>query len=127
MRTSRQWRGDNKTLWRTMPIVTAALGMQGAGFWVYQDPGRSGWIKDNRGGWSIIYDGTENPDKHCIPELIVPSRRWRQWRQGIEDAVGLMGHKNLLEEFFKTPNAQLTSDYLNSLRKRADNTQDKQQ
>lgn len=121
MRTSRQWRGENRTFWRTMPMVAASLEMQGAGFWAYQDLNRTGWIKDKQGEWGVVYDGTENPDKHCIPELIVPSKRWQQWRLGIQDAVCLMEHKSMLDEFFRTPSAKLSSEYLKSLRKGADN------
>lgn len=118
--TSKQWRRQNKVFWRTMPIVAASLEMTGAGFWVYQDADRSGWVKDTMGEYSLVYNGVENPDKNCFPESIVPSKRWRQWRQGIEDAVCLAGNKDLLGEFYKKPASQLTSKYLTSLRKRAD-------
>lgn len=119
-KTSKQWRGENKVFWRTMPIVATSLEMTGAGFWVYQDQDRSGWVKDKIGEYSVVYNGAQNPDKNCFPEAIVPSRRWRQWRQGIEDAVCLTGHNDLLDEFFKKSGSQLTSEYLISLRKRAD-------
>ena len=122
--TSREWRGDNKVFWRTMPIMAASLGMTGASFWVYQDPDRTGWIKDTFGNHGVVYDGTQNSDKNCIPEVIVPSKRWQQWRQGIEDAVCLTGHKDLLDEFLQVPNSKLTSEYLTSLRRRVDETKD---
>lgn len=118
--TSKQWRGENKVFWRTMPIVAASLEMTGAGFWAYQDSNRSGWVKDKRGEYSVVYNGAQNPDKNCFPEAIIPSKRWQQWRQGIEDAVCLMGNKDLLDEFYKKPASQLTSKYLTSLRIRAD-------
>lgn len=117
---SKQWRGGNKVFWRTMPIVAVSLEMTGAGFWAYQDPNRSGWANDKMSEYGVVYDGAKNPDKNCFPESIVPSKRWRQWRQGIEDAVCLSGHKDLLNEFLKKPGYQLTSKYLTSLRKRAD-------
>jgi hypothetical protein len=119
-RTSREWRGDNKVFWRTMPIVAASLGMNGAGFWVYQDADRTGWIKDKMGEYGVVYDGAKNPDKNCIPEIIVPSKRWQQWRQGVEDAVCLSGHQDLLDEFLQKSNSKLNREYLVSLRKRAD-------
>lgn len=119
-RAAKDGRTNNKTFWRTLPITAAYLKMQGAGFWTYQDSDRTGWMKDKPGNYGVIYDGTVNPDKNCIPELIVPSKRWQQWRQGVEDAVCLTGHKDLLDEFFQTPNNKLTSDYITSLRKRAD-------
>jgi hypothetical protein len=118
---SKEWRGDNKLCWRTMPIVAVSLGMTGAGFWTYLDANRSGWVKDDLGNWGVVYDGSQNPDKDCIQEAIVPSKRWQQWREGVEDAVCLKGHQELLDEFFRTPSSKLTSEYLTGLRKRADN------
>jgi hypothetical protein len=94
--------------------------MTGTGFWVYQDEGSSGWIKDKFGDYGVIYDGSKNPDSNCFPEMIVPSKRWQQWREGVEDAVCLSGHKELLDEFFGTPSSKLSSEYLTGLRKRAD-------
>jgi hypothetical protein len=124
-RESKQWRGGtNVFFWRTMPITAASLGMTGAGFWVYQDVDWAGWTKDKMGEYCVVYDGSQNPDKNCIPEVIVPSKRWQQWRQGIEDAVCLMGHKELLDEFLQVPNSKLTSEYLTSLRRRADEKKD---
>lgn len=118
---SKLWRnGPNGTAFRTMPIVAASLDMGGAGFWVYQDADKAGWTEDTLGEHGVVYNGAKNPDKDCISELIVPSKRWRQWRQGVEDAICLRGHKDLLDEFFKRSNAELTEDYLTSLRKRAD-------
>lgn len=115
-----EWRGDNGVLWRTLPITAGALGMTGLGFWTYQDADRSGWDKSQMGESGVIYDGMRNPDPNCVPELIVPSKRWQQWREGVEDAVCLMGHKELLDEFMRTPASKLTSEYITSLRKRAD-------
>jgi hypothetical protein len=115
------WRGGpNRTAFRTMPIASASLGMTGAGFWVYQDSDKAGWTEDKMGEYGVVYDGSQNPDKNCFPEAIVPSKRWQQWREGVEDAVCLTGHKELLEEFFQASNSKLTSEYLTSLRRRAD-------
>ena len=117
---SKHWRGKNGIFWRTMPILAASFEMTGIGFWVYQDLNTSGWTKDTIGVHGVIYDGSKNPDKNCFPEAIVPSKRWQQWRQGVEDAVCLMGHRDLLDEFFRKPSSELSSEYLTSLRKRAD-------
>ncbi len=117
----RQWRGGpNGMAFRTMPIIAEYLGMTGAGFWVYLDSNGGDWLGTNSDQHGVIYQGAKCPDKECLPEFIVPSKRWQQWRQGVEDAVCLMGHQDLLDEFFQTPNSKLTSDYLTSLRKRAD-------
>ena len=119
-RTSKEWRGDNKIFWRTMPITAVSLDMTGAGFWVYQDANRTGWIKDKIGEHGVIYDGSQNPDGNCFAEQIIPSKRWQMWREGIEDAVALKEHPDLLKEFMaKSPN-EITSKYLQDLRKRAD-------
>jgi hypothetical protein len=106
--------------WRLLPIVAAYHKMSGVGFWVYQDGDCSGWIKDKFGDYGVIYDGSQNPDNNCFPEVIVPSKRWQQWREGIEDAVCLSEHQKLLDEFFHAPSFKLSSDYLTGLRKRAD-------
>jgi hypothetical protein len=119
-RTAKEGRSNIKTFWRTMPITSAYLKMNGAGFWVYQDANGSGWTKDKFGYYGVVYDGSQNPDKNCIPEAVVPSKRWQQWREGIEDAVCLSGHQKLLDEFFLMPSSQLNSEYFYSLRKRAD-------
>jgi hypothetical protein len=121
----KRWRGGpNATAFWTMPIVAASLGMTGTGFWVYQDENKAGWTDDTMGDHGVVYEGKQNPDKNCIPEPIVPSKRWRQWRQGVEDAVCLIGHKELLSEFLQIPNSKLTSEYLTLLRKRADKAKD---
>lgn len=117
---SKQWRGDNHTFWRTMPIVAVALGIEGVGFWTYQDTNRSSWNKLQLGEYGVIYDGSKNSDSNCIPEAIIPSKRWEQWREGIEDAIALRGHPDLLAEFLSKPNNEITSEYLQDLRKRAD-------
>jgi len=119
-RLSRLWRGRNETFWRTMPLVAVALQMQGAAFWAYQDADRTGWNKNHKGEYGVIYDGSENPDRNCYAELIVPSKRWQQWRQGVEDAVCLSGHRDLLENLMSRSNASLDSEYLTLLRKQAD-------
>lgn len=117
----RLWRGGpNATSFRTMPLVAMHLGMQGAGFWVYQDHNKAGWTEEEIGEHGVVYNGALSSDKECAAELIVPSKRWRQWREGVEDAVCLAGHPDILEEFFNKPNWELTSAYLMELRKRAD-------
>ena len=117
---ARTWRVNKNERWRVAPIAAKSLGMSGAGFWVYQDFFRTAWIRGGFRNYGAIYDGSKNPDRHCYAETIIPSKHWKQWRQGVEDAVCLTGHKDLLDEFYKKPASQLTSKYLTSLRKRAD-------
>jgi len=98
---SKDYRGANRTAFRTMPIVAASLGMTGMGFWAYISGGEDLWqLTEGQPGHSVVYDGSKNPDAHSIPEFIIPSKRWRQWRLGVQDAVVLMEHKVLLDEFY---------------------------
>ncbi len=120
IRKAAEWQANSRMFWRLLPVAAACFGLDGVGFWVYQDADMSGWIKDKTGDYGVVYDGSQNPDKDCIAELIVPSRRWQQWREGVEDAVCLKGHEKLLDEFFQTSSSKVTSEYLTSLRRRAD-------
>jgi hypothetical protein len=104
------------------PIKAAALGIDGAGFWAYTDwrKGGGGQFNDyDIRGYGAVYDGRYAP-KDCIYEPIVPSIRWELWREAVEDAVALRGHKDLLDEFMAKPPEEITSEYLMDLRKRAD-------
>lgn len=109
----------NKRYHRIMPMMAAGMGITGAGFWTYTDWGGGHYNYYDKCIYGVVYDGKYSP-KECIDEPIVPSKRWQLWREGVEDAVCLSGRQDLLDEFFKTPNAQLTEDYITSLRKRAD-------
>ncbi|MDP3090978.1 MAG: hypothetical protein Q8N04_09885 [Nitrospira sp.] len=55
-------------------------GLDGIGFWAYADTGRSGsgWddLDDLRPDFAVIYES-----KH----MIVSSKRWEAWREGVED------------------------------------------
>jgi hypothetical protein len=114
---------SDKRFYRAMPIRAVAAGLSGAGFWVYSIDSSKGSFNDSDTlSWNVVYDGSRDPDKYCIYEPIVPSKRWQQWRLGVQDAVCLIQHKELLEEFSKKPASELTSEYLTSLRRRVDVT-----
>ena len=121
---SARWRDSNHLFFRTMPIVAIAIGLDGTGFWTYCDATPSGFLSEwdrSRVGYhhGVIYDGDYNIYSD-IYEPIVPSKRWQMWREGVEDAVALKGHQDLLDEFMAKPPAEITSEYLKDLRKRAD-------
>jgi len=102
-----------------MPIKACGLGMTGAGFWTYIDYRDSQFNYYENCIYGVVYDGKYLP-KDCVYESILPSKRWQMWREGVEDTVALKGHPELLKEFMaKTPN-EITSKYLQNLRKRAD-------
>lgn len=110
---------QNKLYHRTMPIKASGLGITGAGFWTYADWRGGHYNYYDKRIYGAIYDGEYSP-KDCVYEPIVPSKRWQMWREGVEDAVALKEHPELLEEFMaKSPN-EITSKYLQNLRKRAD-------
>ena len=110
---------QNKLYHRLMPIKAVGLGITGAGFWTYADWGGGHYNYYDKRIYGVIYDGKNSP-KDCVYEPIVPSKRWQMWREGVEDAVALKEHPELLKEFMaKSPN-EITSKYLKSLRKRAD-------
>ncbi|WP_123785137.1 hypothetical protein [Sedimentisphaera cyanobacteriorum] len=114
-----------KNCFRILSIQARALGLAGAGFWTYAD--REGYFNENHFNessiyiYGVIYAGS-NPDfpEDAIYEPIVPSKRWQLWREGLEDAVALKGHQDLLDEFMAKPPEEITSEYLMNLRKRAD-------
>jgi len=109
----------NKFYHRTMPIKAAGLGLKGAGFWTYADRKGGHYNYFDERIYGVIYDGKYSPED-CIEEPIVPSKRWQMWREGVEDAVTLKDHPQLLEELMsKSPN-EITSKYLKNLRRKAD-------
>ncbi len=113
----------NKRYHRTMPLIAAGLGITGAGFWTYADWEGGQYNYYDKRIYGVIYDGKYSPSD-CIYEPIVPSKRWQMWREGVEDAVALKDHPELLKEFMtKLPN-EITSQYLQNLRRRADKSND---
>jgi hypothetical protein len=120
-RTEFYYRANYRSFYRLTPIKAVALGMTGAGFWVYSDWNGGHW-SDTIQSYGVVYDGREAPDD-CVSETIVPSKRWQLWREGIEDAVCLSGHKDLLDELMIQTDKTITNEYLIELRKRADNVQ----
>ncbi|OXU15573.1 hypothetical protein [Sedimentisphaera salicampi] len=111
---------SSRLFYRTAPIKSEALGLKGAGFWTYvYETDESSFNNITTRGHGIVYDGRNVPED-AIYEPIVPSKRWQQWREAVEDAVALKGHQNLLEEFMNKPEEEITSEYITNLRKRAD-------
>ncbi len=76
--------------YRKMPWLAWADGDTGCGFWVYTDRRQNtpcaSW--DDFGceaeRCSVVYDGRYAP-VDCGGEIMVPSRRWEAWREGVED------------------------------------------
>jgi hypothetical protein len=120
-RTQFYYHANYRNFYRLTPVRAIALGMTGAGFWVYSDWNGGHW-NDNVSSHGVVYDGREAPGD-CVFETIVPSKRWQLWREGIEDAVCLSGHKDLLDELMMQADKTITNEYLMELRKRADNVQ----
>jgi hypothetical protein len=120
-RTEFFYHANFRSFYRLTPIKANALGMTGAGFWVYLD-WKGGHWNDTLQSYDVVYDGREAPND-CVSETIVPSKRWQLWREGIEDTVCLSGHKDLLAELMLQSDKTITSEYLMELRKRADKVQ----
>jgi hypothetical protein len=78
-------------------------GLQGVGFWVYADTEMPPLSWDDTGTalgyYGVVYGGSAN-HVESGHELIVPSRRWEAWRQGIEDYEYL---RVLQDEIAKVP------------------------
>lgn len=108
--------------YRLSPIKAVALGINGAGFWSYTEyADDSSFNQIDARGYGVVYDGKDSGfPSDAIFEAIVPSKRWQLWREGVEDAICLQGHDDLLQEFMNKPAEELTSEYLTSLRKKAD-------
>ncbi|MCE5187383.1 MAG: discoidin domain-containing protein [Planctomycetaceae bacterium] len=109
----------NRRYHRILPLTAKALGLKGAAFWTYCDWRGGHFDYNDKRVWGVVYDGRYAP-MDCIKESIIPSKRWQLWREGVEDAVCLDKHQTLLDEFRQKPNNQLSTEYLISLRKRAD-------
>ena len=86
-------RSDNALQWnRFYPVLAAATGHSGIGYWAYNGFRGKTW-DDTDGGlldYNFVYDGTEiNPlcQKYNVThETIVPSIRWEGVRAGLQDA-----------------------------------------
>ncbi len=76
--------------YRRMPWLAWVDGETGCGFWIYADRRHNrpcdSW--DDFGceveRYSVVYDGRYAP-VDCGGEIMVPSRRWEAWREGVED------------------------------------------
>jgi len=61
-------------------------GLTGAGFWVYADTGRPFWDDYGKamGNYGVVY-GAYGSTVDTQAEVIIPSRRWEMWREGVQD------------------------------------------
>jgi hypothetical protein len=90
--------------YRLQPWRAFARGDKGAGFWVYADPGKgagNAWndFETIDGKYSVIYGLPGKPaDLELSGEVIVPSRRWEAWREGVEDYEYLVTLRKAVEE-----------------------------
>lgn len=76
--------------YRLQPWRAWSAGDTGCAFWAYAASRKRYRCRDwddfycNRGRYSVVYDGYDAPVE-TSGEVVVPSRRWEAWREGIED------------------------------------------
>lgn len=74
--------------------------LTGVGFWVYAEPYDTvPWDDTARamGYYGAVYGGSESP-VNTGGEIIIPSRRWEAWREGIEDYVYLQQLREAIDK-----------------------------
>jgi len=74
--------------YRLMPWYAFKRGQTGAGFWLYVDYyKKQGWGDGEKsiGYYGVVYGAGIQNSVETQGELIVPSRRWEAWREGVED------------------------------------------
>jgi len=89
---------DSNSYYRLEWWLAFREGLTGAGFWSYNDAGKTGnaWddCDDNRSDYSVIYTSRFAPSSlHCEGGPIYSSRRWEAWSQGKTDARNLYALK----------------------------------
>ncbi len=121
--------GDCKSLsplhyYRLQPWRSWQAGDVGSAYWTYfappRDPMRSGWddIENMGARWDAVYASDLAP-VDCGDELLVPSRRLRAWRDGIEDYEylhTLQQRLRALEDKSGTPNRKVRREVNKTVR-----------
>lgn len=90
--------------YRLMPWKAFKYGLTGVGFWVYADPYDTvPWDDTGRalGYYGAVYGKSES-SVNTGGEIIIPSRRWEAWREGIEDYVYLQQLREAIEKTKRT-------------------------
>jgi hypothetical protein len=90
--------------YRLIPWKAFKDELTGVGFWVYADPYDTvPWDDTARamGYYGVVYGGSESP-VNTGGEIIIPSRRWEAWREGIEDYVYLQQLQEAIEKLRRT-------------------------
>jgi len=94
--------------YRLMPWKAFKYGFTGSGFWIHSEPIETAPWDDtalSRGYYGVVYGATESP-VDILGEIIVPSRRWEAWREGIEDYVYLWQLQTAIDEIKTTEPAK---------------------
>lgn len=97
-------RTDDALQWnRFYPVLAAATGHTGIGYWAYNGFRGNTW-DDTDGGlldYNFVYNGAEkNPvcEKYNVTgEIIVPSIRWQAVRAGLQDANIILALQNAVD------------------------------
>ncbi|MDD5698085.1 MAG: hypothetical protein PHH77_05665 [Victivallaceae bacterium] len=126
--------------YRLIPWLTWKNGMKGTGFWVYLRYPNIAWQENNienipyfikngkpyrRGDkycWDVVYLSKYAPSDVCKKELIIPSKRWEAWREGMEDYIYLDILSKTIKEAEKK---KVHSDTLNEAKRILDKWPDK--
>lgn len=72
--------------YRLLPWRAFKRGQTGAGFWKYEERVKTkSWDDENAVGQYAVVYGSYNSPVNTFGEIIIPSKRWEAWREGIED------------------------------------------
>ncbi|MDD5596297.1 MAG: sugar-binding protein [Victivallaceae bacterium] len=75
--------------YRLIPWYTYKLGMHGCGYWAYLCYEKRSWDQTKQQSWDMVYLSRYAPADVSRKELLIPSKRWEAWREGVEDYLYL--------------------------------------
>jgi len=112
-------RSDDAVQWnRFYPVLAAATGHTGIGYWAYNSFRGGSW-DDTDGGlldYNFVYNGAEKNsvyEKYNVTnETIVPSIRWEAVRAGLQDANIILALQNVADAGKLTPSQRTDFELL---------------
>ncbi|MDD5697969.1 MAG: hypothetical protein PHH77_05075 [Victivallaceae bacterium] len=87
-----EYRATNPYIYYRLPFWHTWKNMlQGCGIWTYWVAPHISWNSSNSGkiSYDLVYSGSHAPPGVSKKELIIPSKRWEAWREGVEDYLYL--------------------------------------
>lgn len=95
-------KSESPLFYRALPWIAFDLGATGVGFWGYDDTAKtSAWddFDGDRPDWAVMYETPAGP---------IPSRRWRAFRDGLEDIAAVRSTRGRLQKVLEQPACRVT-------------------